>query len=80
MILTRGEIGDLITALDQAIELNKMDVRSQFPPRRIDYDANDKENFSTWTQNVKMFRKLRRKLQWVEDGNREPLGPEVDDD
>ena len=73
MILTRGEIGNLISALDLAIELTEMNQRSLLPPRAKDYDENDKESAAEWKENLKAFRKIRRKLQKVEDDS----GPEL---
>lgn len=67
MQLTRGEIGDLITALNQAIELNEMNVRSELPPKGARLTPEEREDRDEWQGNILVFRRLRRKLVRVEN-------------
>jgi hypothetical protein len=65
-MLTRGDVGNLISALDLAIELTAMNIRSLLPADPKLYEPTDEENAETWTANLKIFRGVRRKLQRIE--------------
>jgi hypothetical protein len=70
MILKMGEIGDLITALDCAIGCVEMVMCSELPPggpRSRYWKASDREQYRLWTNDLKVFRRLRRKRSRVED-------------
>jgi len=53
LILSRGEIGNLITALDLAIAFCRMNIR---------YERIDREDSQRWNADLKVFRRLCRKL------------------
>ncbi len=71
--LTRGDIGNAISALDLAIEWTEALRRSYLPPRQGDFDAQDNDNAEIWSSDLLTFRRLRRKLcriekiEWGED-------------
>jgi hypothetical protein len=69
MKLNMGEIGNLITALDCALKSVEVLMRSELPagdPRSW-WKAQDRENYRMWRHDLKVFRRLRRKLHRVED-------------
>jgi hypothetical protein len=65
MNLSMGEIGGLIDALDQATKSTQSLIRSYLPGRN-DWDASDRENYTTWTMQLRIFRRLRRKFDRIE--------------
>jgi hypothetical protein len=69
MQLTRGEIGDLITALDAAMDSIQVDMDSNLPPKSVakaKWSEADRQQETDWKQSLKVFRKLRRKLAQYE--------------
>ncbi len=60
MLLTNGQRGDLIDALEYAIEFLDSLVDSNLPPSRRNWDQDDKDNFAEWDGCRKRYRKLRR--------------------
>jgi hypothetical protein len=69
MKLNMGEIGDLITALDCALKSVEVLIRSELPPggpRSRWWKPQDREDYRIWTNDLKVFRRLRRKLTRVE--------------
>jgi|SRR5690348_3197010 len=67
MNLTRGDIGNLISALDEAVEANEILMRSNLPPKGCRLSKQDRENEAQWSENIKIYRKLRRKLARAEN-------------
>jgi hypothetical protein len=66
MILTNAQRGDVIDALEIAIEDRASMIHSNLPPRRKNWSAEDKEDFAEWNGQWERFRKLRRAFLRVE--------------
>lgn len=60
MLLTNGQRGDLIDALEIAIETLRSYIDSNLPPTRSHWNQEDKDNYSEWSTQRKRFTKLRR--------------------
>jgi hypothetical protein len=60
MILTNGQRGDLIDALEIAVRDRQSLITSHLPPRQSNWDTRDKANFAEWDAQRKRFWKLRR--------------------
>jgi hypothetical protein len=62
MLLTNGQRGDLIDALDMAMEFCESLLNSNLPPRNWPdlWTQEDRDNQSEWSGQLKRFRKLRR--------------------
>jgi hypothetical protein len=56
----------MITALDLATEETRCLLQSYMPPLRRMWDQADHSNYRVWTNNLKIFRCLRRKLARAE--------------
>lgn len=60
MRLTNGMRGDLIDALQVAIEDVASQMRSNVPPNRRDWNKAERINFEEWQGQKKRWTKLRR--------------------
>ena len=63
--LTKGDIGNLITGLDQAIEHNECLIESSLPRglKGREWTKGERDDEAEWTANLEIFRALRAKLE-----------------
>lgn len=74
MRLTRGDIGNLISALDVAIEYRVIEIDSELPPRTKDYTPEDMANAGEWALDIEIFQSLRKRLGKIEKSWRRAKG------
>jgi len=65
--LTRGDIGNMITALDLAVKYQESCIRAERPatPRR-EWTPAVRQEIEEWFADTRIFRSLRRKLAALE--------------
>jgi len=60
MNLTNGQRGDLIDALEMALEFCESLLDANLPPSRRNWTTEDSEHFAEWSGQRTRYRKLRR--------------------
>jgi hypothetical protein len=66
--LTRGDVGNMISAIDLAVEYRELCIRSERPPiPRREWKPADREKIDEWFTDTRIFRSLWRRLVALEN-------------